>query len=176
MQSVGRHDEVEAAGRRALEGDVDPVVVLGQRGDRVTEDVLHRVLAVLVQDAGEVAAEDLHVAAHQFRRQIEARGAVGVDDRLAAHVGLVRVDVVVNAERGQDGAVHPAAEVDRESALAQGGGLLDDGDAGSVQGQGEGDGGTGDAGAGDQDVEVGQSGRCVRGVCGLHVPERRGRP
>jgi hypothetical protein len=59
----------------------------------------------------QLAAVDLHVSAHQLGRQIDARGAVGVDDGLAAHVGLAGVDVVPDAHGGQDGPVDVPPEV-----------------------------------------------------------------
>ncbi len=69
MQAVRADDEVDAAGRTALEGDVHSVPGVGERGDRVPEDVLDGVLGALVQDLRQFAAEDLYVPAHHRKPQ-----------------------------------------------------------------------------------------------------------
>ncbi len=162
VQTVGADDQVEPAGRAALEGDLDPVRGLGERRDRVSEDVLDQVLGALVHDPGQLAAEDLHVAAHHLGRQVHARAAVGVHDALPAHVRLTGVDLLPDAHFGEHRAVDVAAEVDGEAAAAQGGRPLDDGDTGAVAGEVQGEGGSGDAGAGDEDVEVAEAASGVR--------------
>lgn len=117
--------------------------------------------SALVQDLRQFAAEDLHVPAHHLGGQVDARGAVGVDDGLPAHVGLPGVDLVPHAHGAEHPPVHMAPEVDGEAVPAQRGRLLDDGDPGAVPGEAEGEGGPGDAGAGDEDGEVAEA-VCVR--------------
>lgn len=187
VQAVGADDQVEAAGRAPLERDFDALRGVGQRRDGVAEHVLHRVLRAFVHELGQVAAEDLHVAAHHLRGQLHARGAVGGDDALRAHVRPTGVDLVPDAHRGEHPAVHVAPEVDGEAAGAQGGRLLDDRDPGAPAGQVQGEGGPGDAGAGDQDGQVAEvvclrhAGHCPgprlpRAYRSLTAADRRPRP
>ena len=61
MQPVGAHHEMEGARRRPLEGYRDAVRGVGQARDGIVEDVLDVVAGGLVQDAHQVAADDLEV-------------------------------------------------------------------------------------------------------------------
>ena len=61
MQPVGARHEMERARRRSLESHRDAVRGVGQARDRVVEDVLHVIPGGLVQDAHQVAADDLDV-------------------------------------------------------------------------------------------------------------------
>src|SRR5580698_3922293 len=61
MQPVGARHQAERARRRPLEGHRDAVRGIGQARDRIVEDVLDVIPGRLVQDAHQVAADDLDV-------------------------------------------------------------------------------------------------------------------
>ncbi len=136
-----------------LEGDVDAVRVLVEADDRVAEHVLGPVAGALVEDAREIAALDLHLAAHECGGQPDQRCAVRVDDDLLAHPGLVgahRVDQVHPAQQ-----LHlRAPEVDAVPAGPQLRRALDDGDVEAAPEQPVGECRPGNARTGDQDVHV----------------------
>jgi len=61
MQPIGAHRQVEAARRAPLEGDRDIVVALRDAGDGVVEDILDVIPVGRVEDADQIAAQDLDV-------------------------------------------------------------------------------------------------------------------
>ena len=61
VQPVGADHQIEAARCGPFEGDLHRVRCLGDPGDRIAEQVLGVAAGGLIQDAGQVAAHDLHV-------------------------------------------------------------------------------------------------------------------
>jgi hypothetical protein len=61
VQPVGADDQVDGPGRAPFEGHLGAVVTLGDVGDGVAEDVFDVVSGDGVEDAGQVAAEDLEL-------------------------------------------------------------------------------------------------------------------
>lgn len=164
VQAVGADDEVEAAGRGVAEGDVHAGGRLGEGGDGVPEGVLgpggER---GLVQDPGEVAAQDLDVAARELGRKVQELATVGVDEGHRAAAGPNTVQLVEDPHPAKNAELGLPPEVDGLAARTQGGGDLDDGGAQAVAGEPEGQGGARDAGARDEDGR-GPGPRLV-GVC-----------
>ena len=80
MHAVGPHDQVEAARLAALEGDLDAVLALADVGDGVVEEVLDVVAGGGLEDAGQVAAQDLDLG------DGAARVAQEVGGRLASRL------------------------------------------------------------------------------------------
>jgi hypothetical protein len=154
VQPVGPDDEVERARGRPEEGHVDAGSGLGERGDRVVEDVLGRRGGALVHDPGQVAADDLDLPAGELAGHDGERAAGGVDHPAVPAVRPGRPDVVEDAHPVEDRAVGLALEVDGLAAGAQRGSLLDDRDVEAVPGEPVGEGGAGDARAGDQDARA----------------------
>lgn len=68
VNSVGADHEAEGLRGAAFELDAHAIGGLGQRGDRVAEAVLAVGGGALVQDRGEIPAQDLGVAAGEFAR------------------------------------------------------------------------------------------------------------
>ena len=94
MQAVCPHDKIKCSRRSMLELDIDSVLGLRQRADRVAEEILASVSACLVNDLGKLATHDLDVPLRyalraQLRRHID--GPVpspekGDDLRMSARV------------------------------------------------------------------------------------------
>lgn len=162
VDAVGAHHEVEGTRRAALEGDVHAARRVGQRGDGVAEDVLAVFLGPLVQQGGEVAAEDLNVAAGELAGHDRQPSAVRVDDDLVGSAGLAPPHLPEDSHPLQHDAVGLTLEVDGLAAGTERGRPLDDGDGVAGAAQPVGERGPGDARTGDED----------RGV--LHVHELRG--
>ena len=83
MQAVCPDNKIKCLRRAVLERDVDSVLGLLERADRVAEDVLDVVPARLVDDLGQFAAHDLDVALrHAFRHRLRGHidGPVSVSD------------------------------------------------------------------------------------------------
>ena len=124
-------------GAPRVERHVHAAVGLGERGDRVAEDVLAAVLRALVQQLGEVTPADLDVAAGELTGDGGERPALRVDDGLVVPAGLAAVHLVEDA--------HPFRTVRWVSPLKstawptgrRAGRLLDDGDGGAVAGEPE---------------------------------------
>lgn len=114
-----------------------------------------------MERAGEVAAQDLDVAAREGGGEVEEGSVVLVDEGHRAAAGLEAAEFVEEAHAAQDGEVGVAAEVDGVAAFAQGGGEFDDGGAEAVVAEAVGEGRAGDARAGDED---GGGGRCGHGI------------
>src|SRR5205807_10598639 len=62
MQTVGTHQQVEAAGAAPRKGHIDPFLVLLECLDGVPEAVFHLVLRALVERLGEIAPHHLYSA------------------------------------------------------------------------------------------------------------------
>nr|BFE78928.1 hypothetical protein GCM10020093_015290 [Planobispora longispora] len=150
--AVGADDQVEAAGGAALEGHPYPLGGLGQGGDRVVEDVLDVVPGRLVEDAAQVAAEDLELAAHERGGHVRPGSPGGVDEGDPVDAGPPAADLLQQSHPLQHAQVGAAPEVDGLAARTEGGGPLDHGDAAAGTAQPAGQGGTGDAAAGDERV------------------------
>jgi hypothetical protein len=154
VQPVGAEHQVEPARLGAVEGDAHPVLVLIQGDDGVVEQELGVVPTRLVQDRGEVAARQLHLAAAGRLLQgpqVDPSDAParGVDE---AHAGHVRAGL---ADAWHDphplGHVHGRpSDVHRTAAGPQRPRAFDDGGMESVPRQPVGQGRPGDAGSGDQ--------------------------
>jgi len=133
---------------------VHAVPGLGERGDRVAEDVLTGRGGAFVQQAGQVAAEDLDVATAELVRDDREGTAVRVHDVDVVAAGLQAAHVVEDAHPAEHGAVGLALEVDGLAAAAQGRRPFDDGDGEAVADEPVGQRGPGDARAGDEDGGV----------------------
>ncbi|MFE3788550.1 hypothetical protein [Streptomyces goshikiensis] len=138
-----------------------PSGVSERPGHGVAEDVLRGGQGGLVEGAGEVAAQDLDVAAREGGGEVEEGSVVLVDEGHRAAAGLEAAECVEEAHAAQDGEVGVAAEVDGVAAFAQGGGEFDDGGAEAVVAEAVGEGRAGDARAGDED---GGGGWCGHGL------------
>jgi hypothetical protein len=159
VEPVGADHQVEAARCGAVERDVDAVLVLPHRDDRVVEQELGVVAGGPVEDGGQVTARelDLPIAGGAAGRGHGHAGDLpsgGVDD---AHRGRLGGDIAQAGHDahffgyGQGGAAH----VDRAAAGAQALRPLHDGGAEPVMGQPVGQGQAGDAAAGDQHASRG---------------------
>ena len=155
VQAVGADDQAERPGLGAGEPDVHAAGTLLEAGDRVAEQVLGALPRGLVQDPGQVAAQDLDVPGEHVGRHLGHRPALLVDHGGAGQAGLPGPDRVQEAHLGQHAQVGGAAEVDRVAAAAQLGCPLDHRGTEAVPAQPPGEGGPGDTSAGDQDVSVG---------------------
>jgi hypothetical protein len=150
VHTVAAGDEVEGAGRGVLELRMHTVRGLGERGDRVTEQVFAAVGGALVEDGGQVAPQDLHIAAEKLAGHDGQLSPGRVEELHVGPPGLAAEDLLPHAHALQHGQLGPALEVDGLAARAQRGGALDDGDLEAVAIQPVGQGRAGDARAGDQ--------------------------
>lgn len=119
MQPVGAHHQAEGARRGALEGDLHLMVVFGEGGDGIGEDVLDLVPGGHVENASQVPTQDLHLTAHNrggHARQLLA-GAVNAGHR--THVGLQPTHIVQDPHALQHAKVCRSPEVDRVAAVAR---------------------------------------------------------
>jgi hypothetical protein len=154
VQAVGTHHEVEGAGLRVVERDLHAVGGFGQRGDPVAEDVLGVLVGPVVQDAGEVAAQDLDLATGELRGQRHPRPTGGIHHHPLGPPGLLAAHLVEDAHPAHNGQVRLAAQVDGLPAFAQRGGALDDGRLEAVAAQPVRQRRSGDARPGDEDLRV----------------------
>lgn len=141
MDSVGAEDEVEGARLAVLEPHRHPVAGVAQVGDGVAEEVFDGVGGPVVHDLGQVAAQDLEVAAGELARHHPELAPVGVDENQVGGAGTPGLNLVEDAHPLEHGEVGPALEVHRLSARSECGGALDDGDGKAVSVQPVGKGG-----------------------------------
>ena len=80
MLAVGADDEIKGTAFAPLERHVHAAGVVGDRGDRVAEDVLGSIHSGFVQDAGQVAAEHLDVATGLLGGHPGERKLVPIDE------------------------------------------------------------------------------------------------
>ena len=59
VEAIGAYDEIEGARRSMLEGHMRARVVLPDTGDRVVEEIFDVVACRLVEDAHQIAAQNL---------------------------------------------------------------------------------------------------------------------
>ena len=115
MEPVSARHQPERPRRGPLEGYRDAVRGAGQAGDRVVEDVLDVITGRLVQDAHQVAADDLQVV-----RVDDAERAVQAGQPLpgGAHVGHSAGPGARRPGRVQD--ARPPGHLDRRAAQVDG--------------------------------------------------------
>jgi hypothetical protein len=94
MQAIGTDHQIEAAPCGVLEGDVDAIGILLQRGYRVTEQDLGPVLARVQQDRGQVGTRKLDLPAARGALQ---REPVDPTRRPALLTKLIPVTFVASA-------------------------------------------------------------------------------
>jgi hypothetical protein len=116
--TVGAHDEVEGTGLAALERHVHAVGVVGDRGDRVTEDVFGVVPGRLVEDAREVAAKHLDVAPGLLGRHPDESAAPSVHLPPVSGTGTQAFDRLEQSHPTQHVQVDGTAEVDGVATVA----------------------------------------------------------
>ncbi|WP_240360660.1 IS66 family transposase [Pyxidicoccus caerfyrddinensis] len=116
MHSIGAHDAIEPTRRRSFDAHLDSVGRLGQRLDRVADQVLGVIARGVVEDAAQVAAQDLKVSAHERRRDRRNGSAGLVHEALLAHVRLAGAHRLVQPHSREHSKVHDALEVDGLSA------------------------------------------------------------
>jgi len=154
VQPVGADNHAERPGLRAGEPGPHALGALFEAGDRVAEHILGGSPGRLVQDLGQVAAQDLDVAGEDVGGHLRHRPALLIDDRGGRQVGLPGLDRIQDPHLGQHAQVCGAAEVDRVTAAAQLRCPLHHRGMEAVPAQPVGEGWSGDARAGDQDVSV----------------------
>src|SRR5262249_1021729 len=111
--AVGGDHEIEVALGAAREGDGDPIVAVAETSDPVAEDVLDIVSGAVVEDTGEVTAEDLQPRGRATRPR-GARGALA-----PRQVALVdEPDPLLSRRGGADVVLDPHAPRDRPRGAA----------------------------------------------------------
>ncbi len=126
VQAIGTNHEVKGLGRRALELDGDAVLAVFKARDVVAEAVAGGTLTLVVEQANQVAAQDLDVARHHQRGQRGERVVASVDQPQIASLGSMSVDGVPQLHALEHSPVHGASKVNRLAAFAQRCSALDD--------------------------------------------------
>ncbi len=180
VQPVRADHQVERPGRSSVEGDVDPLPGLVERGDRIAEQELHVVADRREQRVGQIAAPHLQVlsvgvAGDRVRVQGRHFAAVPFQERHPVHVDL-RLLEPGKQTHAFDDAQGGAADVDGIPAEPWRVRLLDDGDLEAVTVQPVREGGARDTGPGDQDrpgtAAVVGEGHAVTLLCRVRTTKR----
>lgn len=140
-EPVRADHQVEGPGLAVFERDRDTVVVLGERGDGVAEDVSELRLGQTVQDPRQLRLGHLQFPGEHLGREPADLHSVRVDECGAAHRGVEAADLVQHTEFVQD-VEGAAAEVDGVAASAKAGSAFDDGDLVAVSVEEVSEGGT----------------------------------
>jgi hypothetical protein len=154
MEPIGPDDEVEGPWRAVLELDRNRITAIFEGDHSIAEAVVGRVARALVQDAAEIAAEDLDVTGRHDFRNGGAGLAVQSKKHKFARSRPAFVDCVPDAHALEDGTVDGTAKVDCLTAGAQGGPALDNRARNSTAIEPHGKRLAGYAGARDEDVET----------------------
>ena len=112
MDTVRADHQVEPARRTVFEFDLDGIGGFTQRADRIAEHVSAVPGRESVEDLGEIAPQDLDIAAGEVAGHAGLFPAAGIDEDHIGGPGTAPPDLVVDTHPLEHPALHGPLEVD----------------------------------------------------------------